>query len=211
MARVLAFVSVAMILLLAVALAWLNTVNNSSWTGVWWSAMTGLPFDGYGDEESRPPERLGDCRGGTTPREAAHGLALPVNTYPLFENALRARDRRGLADRFAHGHGVAVTDLRGGVIDLVVFTEADHTAEDAIRAGIAIGSHHPLARRVVLLSVLDRVDLTVPNELEVEMWHAAAHRCSRVGLELAEWIVASGEVFRSLALTVETEHVWRSG
>ncbi len=58
----------------------------------------GLPFDGYGDEESLPPERLGDSRGGTTPREAAHGLALPVNTYPLFENALRARDRRGLAD-----------------------------------------------------------------------------------------------------------------
>ncbi|MEP6641287.1 MAG: hypothetical protein ABJB93_05195, partial [Gaiellales bacterium] len=44
MARVLAFASVAMIVLLAVALAWLNTVNNSSWTGVWWSAVIGLPF-----------------------------------------------------------------------------------------------------------------------------------------------------------------------
>ncbi len=58
----------------------------------------GLPLDGYGDEEGRPPERLGEPRAGTTPREAAHGLALPVNTYPLFENALRARDGRGLAD-----------------------------------------------------------------------------------------------------------------
>ncbi|MGI9168592.1 MAG: acetyl-CoA acetyltransferase, partial [Caulobacteraceae bacterium] len=58
----------------------------------------GLPLDGYAGEESPPPERLGDPRPGTTPLEAAHGLDLPVNTYPLFENALRARDGRGLAE-----------------------------------------------------------------------------------------------------------------
>ena len=62
----------------------------------------GLPFDGYGDDEAPdevgPPARLGDPRPGVTPREAAHGLGLPVNTYPLFENALRARDGRGLDD-----------------------------------------------------------------------------------------------------------------
>jgi len=117
----------------------------------------------------------------------------------------------GLSDRFAHGHGVAVTDQLGRVLDMVVFTETHHTAEDAIRAGIAMGARHPLVRRVVLLSVLDGVDITRPNELEVEMWHAAANRLSRVGLELSEWVVASGDVFRSLAITVETEHVWRSG
>jgi len=117
----------------------------------------------------------------------------------------------GLSDRFAHGHAVAVTDLRGGVIDLVAFTETHHTAEDAIRSGIAMGARHPLARRVVLLSVLDGVDITTPNELEVEMWHAATRRFTRVGLELSEWVVASGEVFRSLAITAATEHVWRSG
>jgi len=117
----------------------------------------------------------------------------------------------GLSDRLAHGHAVAVTDLQGGVLDMVVFTAPHHTAEDAIRAGIAMRSRHPLGRRVVLLSVLDGVDITTPNELEVEMWHAAVHRFARVGLELSEWLVASGEVFRSLAITVETEHLWRSG
>ncbi|MEN3315722.1 MAG: hypothetical protein V7605_1956 [Acidimicrobiaceae bacterium] len=117
----------------------------------------------------------------------------------------------GLCDRFAHGHGVAVTDRLGGVVDLVVFTEVHHTAEDAIRAGIAIGSHHPLARRAVLLSVLDGVDIATPNELEVEMWHRAVNRFSRAGLELSEWVIASGEVFRSLAITAETEHEWRPG
>jgi acetyl-CoA C-acetyltransferase len=58
----------------------------------------GLSFDGYGDETHPPPMRVGDARAGVTAHEAAHGLGLPVNTYPMFENALRARDRRGLAD-----------------------------------------------------------------------------------------------------------------
>ncbi len=118
---------------------------------------------------------------------------------------------RGMSDCFSHGHGVAVTDWQGGVIDLVVYRETHHTAEDAIRAGIAVGARHPLARRVVLLSVFDGVDIAVANELEVEMWEATVRRFSRAGLELCEWILASGDVFRSLSITAQTEHVWRSG
>ena len=40
-------------------------------------------------------ERFGDDRPGGSDYENAHGLFLPANTYPLFENALRAR--RGLS------------------------------------------------------------------------------------------------------------------
>ncbi|MHB8528933.1 MAG: acetyl-CoA acetyltransferase [Caulobacteraceae bacterium] len=58
----------------------------------------GLSFDDYPDEEREPPERVGESRSGVSEQEAAHGLNLPVNTYPLFENALRARDRRSLAE-----------------------------------------------------------------------------------------------------------------
>ena len=58
----------------------------------------GASFEGYGDNESEPPLRVGDGRPGTSPYETAHGMGLPVNTYPLFENALRARDGRSLAD-----------------------------------------------------------------------------------------------------------------
>jgi acetyl-CoA C-acetyltransferase len=57
-----------------------------------------LGFDNYeADAEEDAPLRVGDGRPGTTPEEAAHGLGLPVNTYPMFENALRARDGRSLA------------------------------------------------------------------------------------------------------------------
>jgi acetyl-CoA C-acetyltransferase len=57
-------------------------------------------FQGYGDpqgdENLGPPERIGDGRPGATKEEMAHGLNFPVNTYPLFENALRARDGRSI-------------------------------------------------------------------------------------------------------------------
>ena len=36
-----------------------------------------------------------------TPYEARHGLNRPINIYPLFENALRARDGRSIADHQA--------------------------------------------------------------------------------------------------------------
>jgi len=61
----------------------------------------GLPFDDWKaieDEDLEPPKRVGDARSGTTPYEARHGLNRPINIYPLFENALRARDGRALAD-----------------------------------------------------------------------------------------------------------------
>lgn len=58
----------------------------------------GLGFEGWGDDITSVPQRIGDPRPGVTKQEGAHGLGYPVNTYPLFENALRARDARSLAD-----------------------------------------------------------------------------------------------------------------
>jgi len=59
----------------------------------------GAGFDDFETEdELGDPDRFGDPRPGVSPQEALHGLSAPINTYPLFENALRARDKRGLAD-----------------------------------------------------------------------------------------------------------------
>ena len=43
-------------------------------------------------------ETLGDERPGTSEREQRHGLSVPAQIYPLFENALRARLGRGLEE-----------------------------------------------------------------------------------------------------------------
>lgn len=61
----------------------------------------GLSFDDWiaqEDQDLPPPDRIGDDRPGVSPYEARHGLNRPINTYPLFENALRARDGRSVAD-----------------------------------------------------------------------------------------------------------------
>ena len=64
----------------------------------------GLSFDDWKadeDETLDPPARVGDARAGNTEYEARHGLNRPINIYPLFENALRARDGRSIADHQA--------------------------------------------------------------------------------------------------------------
>ena len=62
----------------------------------------GLGFADWDDAEELPePERIGDPRPGVTPYEAKHGLGRPINCYPLFENALRARDGRSIPDHQA--------------------------------------------------------------------------------------------------------------
>ncbi|WGU38657.1 acetyl-CoA acetyltransferase [Phenylobacterium sp. NIBR 498073] len=59
----------------------------------------GLGFADWDDAEELPaPERIGDPRPGVTAYEAKHGLGRPINCYPLFENALRARDGRSIHD-----------------------------------------------------------------------------------------------------------------
>ena len=58
-----------------------------------WAAAEDLSLDA--------PPTLGDNRPGVSPYEARHGLDRPINIYPIFENALRARDGRSLADHAA--------------------------------------------------------------------------------------------------------------
>lgn len=43
------------------------------------------------------PERIGVNQRGSTPAEAEYGLSMPIEVYPIFENALRARRGLGLA------------------------------------------------------------------------------------------------------------------
>ncbi len=44
------------------------------------------------------PKLIGDTRTGTNAHEVAHGLSMPVQVYPLFENALRAHYGESIAE-----------------------------------------------------------------------------------------------------------------
>ena len=50
----------------------------------------------FGGGPESAPVRWGDDRADCSPQEQAHGLSFPANTYPLFENALRARRGRSI-------------------------------------------------------------------------------------------------------------------
>lgn len=64
--------------------------------------IKGLGFaDWHEDQDLPEPERVGDPRSGVSAYEARHGLNRPINIYPMFENALRARDHRSIADHQA--------------------------------------------------------------------------------------------------------------
>ena len=61
----------------------------------------GLPFDDWTaaeDETLDLPKRVGDPRAGSTPYEIRHGISRPINIYPLFENAVRAHEKRSIPD-----------------------------------------------------------------------------------------------------------------
>lgn len=59
----------------------------------------GLGFDDWDDaDQLPPPDWIGDGRPGVSAYEAIHGMDRPINIYPLFENALRARDGRSIED-----------------------------------------------------------------------------------------------------------------
>ncbi|HLI65456.1 MAG TPA: acetyl-CoA acetyltransferase [Caulobacteraceae bacterium] len=56
-------------------------------------------FDDYETDPGAPePDRFGDGRPGASPLETAHWLHVPVNSYPLFENALRAHLGRSVSE-----------------------------------------------------------------------------------------------------------------
>lgn len=53
-----------------------------------------LPLDEWHDNPGGKPTSIGDGRAPVNEHEAGYGLAVPSNTYPLFENALRGKYQR---------------------------------------------------------------------------------------------------------------------
>ena len=58
---------------------------------------SGVKLDAWGDDAGGEPEKFGDYRPGVNATEHAHGMRFPVNTYPLFENAIRGAKGRSVA------------------------------------------------------------------------------------------------------------------
>ena len=141
-------------------------------------------------------------------RHCAHRGEPPLVIHNFADAVVAAS---AISKVFARGHVVITLDASGTVIDVLAFTDVDHTAEDAIVAGLDTYARDPAACRMVLVSMLHGVDIATPSELEVEGWEQAVDRCRRKGVELVEWVACSGELLRALSITAKTQHVWRRG
>ncbi len=86
-------------------------------------------------EDDPPPARIGDPRLGVTAQEAAHGLDHPVNTYPLFENALRARDGRSLGDHQCRLGELFAPFTRVAAANPHAWFRTERTADELIEVG----------------------------------------------------------------------------
>ena len=64
--------------------------------GVLGALKAGVKLEGWGDDADGEPEKFGDYRNGVNPYEHAHGMRFPVNTYPLFETAIRGAKGRSV-------------------------------------------------------------------------------------------------------------------
>ncbi|MBI1239625.1 MAG: acetyl-CoA acetyltransferase [Alphaproteobacteria bacterium] len=60
----------------------------------------GVKYEWHEDAGGEPIE-IGDSRRGVNDYENAYGLSFPVNTYPLFENGLRAKAGRSVKEQMA--------------------------------------------------------------------------------------------------------------
>ncbi len=139
-------------------------------------------------------------------RHCTHRGEPPLVIHGFADAAVAAS---ALSKTFARGHVAIVADNHGTVVDVLAFTDVDHTAEDAIVAGLDAHAADPAASRLVLVSILHGVDISTPNELEVDGWEQAVARCRRKGIDLVEWICCSGELLRALSITAKTQHAWR--
>lgn len=60
------------------------------------AVSTGVDKSDWNDAPEGPRTGYGTDKAGVSPTEQAHGMSFPVNTYPMLENALRAKLGRGV-------------------------------------------------------------------------------------------------------------------
>jgi len=101
-------------------------------------AGAGEDLSSFGGGPEGEPERFGDPRADCTPQERAHGLSFPANTYPLFENALRAKlgrsieeHQRAMGELFVRFNAVAAQNPdawfpKARTADEIAFESADN-------------------------------------------------------------------------------------
>ncbi|MGQ0802620.1 MAG: hypothetical protein ACT4PI_01970 [Actinomycetota bacterium] len=110
----------------------------------------------------------------------------------------------GIKDRFGHGHGAALLDDDGVVLDLTLFTADEHTVDTALGWAYCFVLNHPHTRRLVLLSAV-RDSVRTPREDVLAVLRRARDEFAHCGVEIVDWIQSDGDDIRSVAFTAEPD------
>jgi acetyl-CoA C-acetyltransferase len=151
----------------------------------------GLALD-WSEDGDDSPETLGAETMLASPHEMAHGIALPVNVYPLFENALGAHygrspleHRRRLGElmapftRVAAANPYAALPVARGADELVTPTEANRLLAYPYTKYLAANLFVDQAAAVLLMSNVAADRAGVPESKRVHL-HGGADTHDRI-------------------------------
>jgi hypothetical protein len=130
--------------------------------------------------------------------------ATPSTTLPPVATFVDAMSQlMAFEEEFGRCQAALIVDDDGTVRDGVVLTRRRNTADDVLTYLLA-GAVPPGRRRrhVLLFSVMGKVDIRVLGESDVDAYRALAVRCEDAGAVLADWLIAGGDLYRSMQLTL---------
>ena len=130
------------------------------------------------------PERLGDGRDGGSDHERAHGLAMPVEIYPLFENAYRA----------ARGWTIAEHQARlGALCARLAATAAEHPQGWLRQAFSADAIVTPSAEnRMVAFPYPKRMTANIDVDQAAAVLLTSVAGARTLGIPEARWVYLHG-------------------
>ena len=114
----------------------------------------------------------------------------------------------GLRDRFTHAHGAAVLDRHGRVLDLTLFTGADHSVDTALDWADCLVLNDERAERIVLLSAVESGVADELRECDLETLRRARQVFGELGVLVVDWLQCDGHDVRSLDLAGDDDG-WR--
>ncbi len=103
-------------------------------------------------------------------------------------------------EEFGPMQGAIVVGDRGDVRDGVVLTADWHNIDHALTY-VLVGARTN-GEHILLFSVMGDVDIRMLGESDVDAYSALAVRCADAGVHLADWLIAGGDHYRSMQLTL---------
>lgn len=131
-----------------------------------------------------------------SPRKPTDSSTLP----PIATFAEAMSQLMAFEEEFGPMQGALVVGDRGDVRDGVVLTadwhNVDHALTYVLLGARASGEH------ILLFSVMGNVDIRMLGESDVDAYAAQRQRCADAGVHLADWLIAGGQWYRSMQVTL---------